>query len=147
MIKVSLSALLTFLREQSVLMSFLLPNNFFMSSEITGKLLSGRLFIKVTEFSIFGLTLSPVFYCKESNSENVAFELYELEAALLDGEAEKDRLRGVATESCESECFVVIADEEYEVEDEQHITFLLISVGKEVTDLGKANLSMPFFSK
>ena len=67
----------------------------------------------------------------------------ELEAALLDGEAE-DRLRGVGTESCESECFVVIVDEEHEEEDEKHITFLLTLVGKETTDLGNANLSMPF---
>ena len=145
MIKVSLSALVTFLREQNVLMSFLLPNSFFMSSEIIGKLLARRLFIKVTEFSMFELTVSPVFDCNESNSENVTFELCELEAALLDGEAEEDRLRGVGTESCESECFVVIVDEEYEEEDEKLITFLLILVGKEITDLGNANLSMPFF--
>ena len=83
MIKVNLSALLTFLREQNVLMSFLLPNNFFMSSEITGKLLAGRLFIAVIDFLIFKLTLSPVFDFNESNSENVTFELCELEAALL----------------------------------------------------------------
>ena len=70
-------------------MCYLLPNNLFMSSEITG-----RLFIKVTEFPIFELTLSPVFDCNESNSENVTFELFELEAALLDGETEEDRLRG-----------------------------------------------------
>ena len=86
MIKVSLSALLTFIREKNVLMPFLLPNNFFMSSEITGKLLAGRLFIKVTECPIFELNLSSVFDCNESNSENVTFELRELEAALLDGE-------------------------------------------------------------
>ena len=103
MIKVNLSALLTFLREQNVLMSFLLPNNFFMSSEITGKLLAGRLFITVIDFLIFELTLSPVFDFNESNSENVTFELFELEAALLDGETEEDRLRRVCTESCERE--------------------------------------------
>ena len=85
MIKASLSALVTFSREQNELMSFLLPNNFFMSSEITGKLLAGRSFIKVTEFSMFEITLSPVFDCNESNSENVTFKLCELEAALLDG--------------------------------------------------------------
>ena len=101
-VKVSLSALITFLREQNVLMSFLLPNNLFMSSERTGKLLAGRLFIKVTEFPMFELTLSPVFDCNESNSENATFELFELEATLIDGETEEDRLRGVGTESCES---------------------------------------------
>ena len=69
-IKVSLSALLALLREQNVLMSFLLPNNLFMSLQITGKLLAGRLFIKVTEFPMFELTFSPVFDCNESNSEN-----------------------------------------------------------------------------
>ena len=83
-------------------MSFLLPNNLFMSSEITGKLLAGRLFIKITEFPMFELTLSPVFDCNVSNSENATFELFELEAALIDGETEEDRLRGVGTESCES---------------------------------------------
>ena len=35
---------------------------------------------------MFELTLSPVFYFNNSNSENVTFELHELEAALLDGE-------------------------------------------------------------
>ena len=116
-----------------------------MSSEITGKLLAGRLFITVTEFLIFELTLSPVFDFNESNSENVTFELCELETALLDGEREEDRLRGVGTESCERECFVVIVDEEYVEEDEKHITFLLTLVGKEITDFGNAKLSMPFF--
>ena len=72
-----------------------------MSSEITGKLLAGRLFIKVTEFPMFELTLSPVFDCNESNSENVTFELFELEAALHDGKTKEHRLRGVGTESCE----------------------------------------------
>ena len=57
-----------------------------MLSEITGKLLAGRLFIKVTECPIFKINLSSVFDCNESNSENVTFELRELEAALLDGE-------------------------------------------------------------
>ena len=145
MVKVNLSVLLTFLREQNVLMSFLLPNNFFMSSEITGKLLAGRLFITVIDFLIFELTLSPVFDFNESNSENVTFELCELEAALLDGEKVEDRLRGVGTESCERECFVVIVDEEYVEEDEKHITFLLTLVGKEITDFGNAKLSMPFY--
>ena len=126
-------------------MSFLLPNNFFISSEIIGKILAGRLFIKVIGFPIFELTLSPVFNCNESNSENVTFELCELEVALLDGETEEDRLRGVGTEPCESECFVVIVDEEYVEEDEKHITFLLTLVGKEITDFGNAKLSMPFF--
>ena len=138
MIKVNLSALLTFLREQNVLMSFLLPNNFFMPSEITGKLLAGRLFITVIDFLIFELTLSPVFDFNESNSENVTFELCELEAALLDGETEEDRLRGVGTESCERECFVVIVDEEYVEEDEKHVTFLLTLVGKEITNFASA---------
>ena len=102
LIKVSLSVLLTFIREQNELMSFLLPNNFFMTSEITGKLLAGRLFIIVTEFPIFELTLSPACGCNGSNSENVTFKLCEIEAALLDGETEEDRLRGVGTEFCES---------------------------------------------
>ena len=74
-----------------------------MSSEITGKLLAGRLFVRDTEFVVFQLTLSPVFDFNESNSENVTFELFELEAALLDGETEEDRLRRVCTESCERE--------------------------------------------
>ena len=141
MIKVSLSALLTFIREQNVLISFLLPNNFFMSSEITGKLLAGRLFIKVTKFPI---SLSPVFDWNELNSENVNFELCELGAALLDGETEEDMLRGADTESCESECFVIIVDEEYEEEDEKHIIFLLTLIDKETTDLGNPKLSIPF---
>ena len=79
---------------------------------------------------MFELTLSPVFDCNESNSENVTFELCELEAALLDGESEEDRLRGVGVEACEIECFVVIVNEEYEEKDEKHITFLLTLVGK-----------------
>ena len=145
MIKVNSSALLTFLREQNVLMFFLLPNNFFMSLERTGKLLAGRLFIKVTEFPRFELTLSPVFDCNESNSENVTFELCELEAALLDGETEEDRQKGDGTESCEKECFVVIVDEEYVEKDGKHIIFLLTLVGKKITDLGNAKLSMPSF--
>ena len=78
--------------------------------------------------------LKIVFDFNESNSENVTFELCELEAALLDGETEEDRLRGVGTESCERECFVVIVDEEYVEEDEKHITFLSTLVGKEVTN-------------
>ena len=147
MIKVILSALLTFTREQNLLTSFLLPNNFFMSSEITGKLLAGRLLIKVTKFPIFELTLSPVFDCNKSNSENSTFDLCELEAVLLDGKTKEDRLKGVGTESCESECFVVVVDEEYEEEDKKHITFLLTLVSKEMIDLGNAKLSMPFFSK
>ena len=73
------------------------------------------------------------------------FELCEFEAALLDGETEEDRPRGVGTESCECECFVVIVDEEYVEEDEKHIKFLLTLVGKEITDFGNAKLSMPFF--
>ena len=147
LIKVILSALLTFTREQNLLTSFLLPNNFFMSSEITGKLLAGRLLIKVTEFPIFELTLSPVFDCNKSNSENFTFDLCELKAVLLDGKTKEDRLKGVGTESCESECFVVVVDEEYEEEDKKHITFLLTLVSKEMIDLGNAKLSMPIFSK
>ena len=116
-----------------------------MPSEITGKLLAGRLFITVIDFLILELTLSPVFDFNESNSENVTFELCELEAALLDGEKEEDRLRGVGTESCERECFVVIVDEEYVEEDEKHITFLLTLVGTEITAFGNAKLSMSFF--
>ena len=38
---------------------------------------------------MFELTLSPVFDFHDSNSENVTFELCELEAALLDGETKK----------------------------------------------------------
>ena len=92
---------------------------------------------------MFVLTLKLVFNCNELNSENVIFELCELEATLLDGNTAEVRLKGVGTESCEGECFVVIADKEYEEEDEEHITFLLTLLGKEITDLEK--LSMPFF--
>ena len=74
--------------EQNALRSFLLPNNFSMSSEITDKILAGRLFIKVTEFPISKLILSPVFDCSGSNSKNVTFKLCELQAALLEGETE-----------------------------------------------------------
>ena len=126
-------------------MCFLLPNNFFVSSEITGKLLAGRLFFTVTGFLIFDLTLSPIFDFNESNSENVTFELCELEAALLDRETEEDRLRAVGIESCEPECFVAIVDEEYAEEDEKYITFLLTLVCKATTDLGNAKLSISFF--
>ena len=97
-----------------------------------------RLFITATDFLIFELTLSPVFDFNESNSENVTFELCELEAALLDGEKVEDRLRGVGTESCERECFVVIVDEEYVEEHEKHVTFLLTLVGKEITNFASA---------
>ena len=83
---------------------------------------------------MFELTLSPVFDWDESNSENATFELCELEAALLDGEAEEDRPRGAGTESCESECFMVIVVEEYEEEDRKHIKFLLTLARKEITD-------------
>ena len=116
-----------------------------MSSEIIGKLLAGRLVIKVTEFPMFELTLSPVFDCNASNSENLTFELCELEAALHDGETEEDRLRGPGTESCEIECFVVIVDEEYEEQDEKNVIFRLTLVSKEIADLRNAKLSMPFF--
>ena len=126
-------------------MSFLLPNKLFMSSEMTGKLLAGTLFITVTEFLIFELTLSPVFDFNESNSENVTFELCELEAALLDGETEEERLVGVGTEPCECECIAVIIDEEHVEEDEKQITFLLTLVGQEITNFGNAKLSMPSF--
>ena len=40
---------------------------------------------------------------------------------------------------------MVIVDEVYMKKDEKHITFLLTLVGKEITDLGNAKLSMPFF--
>ena len=40
---------------------------------------------------------------------------------------------------------MVIVDEVYMRKDEKHITFLLTLVGKEITDLGHAKLSMPFF--
>ena len=48
-------------------------------------------------------------------------------------ETKEDKLRGVGTESCESECFVVIADEEHDEKDEK------------ITDLGNAQSSMSFF--
>ena len=57
-----------------------------MSTEIICKLLAGGSFIKVNEFSMFELTLSPVFDCNESNSEKVTFKLCESETALLDRE-------------------------------------------------------------
>ena len=41
-----------------------------MPSEITDKLLAGRIFMNVSEFPMFELTLSPVFDCNEWNSEN-----------------------------------------------------------------------------
>ena len=40
---------------------------------------------------------------------------------------------------------MVIVDEVYMKKDEKHITFLSTLVGKEITDLGNAKLSMPFF--
>ena len=67
-----------------------------------------------------------------------------IRSCILDGEREEDRLRGVGTESRERECFVVIVDEEHVEEDEKHIKFLLTLVGKEITDLGNAKLSMSF---
>ena len=39
---------------------------------------------------------------------------------------------------------MVIVDEEHVEEDEKHIKFLLTLVGKEITDLGNAKLSMSF---
>ena len=71
-------------------MYFLLPNSFFMSSEAIVKLLAGRLAIKVTEFSLFELTLLPFFDCNESNTENASFWLCELASTLIDGETEED---------------------------------------------------------
>ena len=103
-------------------MSFLLTKSFFKLSEINGKLLAGRLFIKVTELPMFPLTLLPLFHCKESNSENVTFQICELQAALFDRETEEDRVRGVM--NLVIECFVVIVDEKYEEEYEKRITFL-----------------------
>ena len=88
-IKVSLSALPTFLRKQNVQMSFLLPNNFFMSSEAIGKLIAGGLFVKVIQLSRFELTLLPVFYWNESNSENVSCQLCELVSTLPDEKQKK----------------------------------------------------------
>ena len=35
----------------------------------------------------------------------------------MGSETKEDKLRGVGTESCESECFVVIVDKEYDEED------------------------------
>ena len=91
-----------------------ITQHFFILSEIIGQLLAGGLVIKVTEFSMFELILSPVFDYNESNSKNVTFELCELETVLIDGETEEDRLRGVGTEPCEKEGFVLVVDEEYE---------------------------------
>ena len=51
----------------------------------------------------------------------------------MGSETKEDKLRRVGTESCESECFVVIADKEYDEEDEKN------------TDLGNAKLSVSFF--
>ena len=91
------------------------------------------------------LPKSPIFDCNESNSENVTFELYELETALFDGETEEDRLTRVGIEFCESECFVIIVDEEYQKKDEKDITLPLKLVGKEITDFGNKKLSMSSF--
>ena len=38
----------------------------------------------------------------------------------MGSETKEDKLRGVGTESCESECFVVIVDKEYDEEDEKN---------------------------
>ena len=67
-----------------------------------------------------------------------------LETVLLHEEIEDDRLRGVSTESCESEGFLVIVDEEYEKEYEKDNAFLMKLIDKEMADLGSAILS--FFS-
>ena len=91
------------------------------------------------------LPKSPIFDCNESNSENVTFELHELETALFDGETEEDRLTRVGIEFCESECFVIIVDKEYQKKDEKHITLPLKLVGKEITDFGNKKLSMSSF--
>ena len=48
-------------------------------------------------------------------------------------QTKEDKLRGVGTESCESERFVVIVDKEYDEEDEK------------ITNLVNAKLSMSFF--
>ena len=40
---------------------------------------------------------------------------------------------------------MVIVDKEYDEEDEKDITFLLKLISKEITNLGNAKLSMPFF--
>lgn len=61
-----------------------------MSSEKIGKLLAGRLFIRVTGFPKSELTFSPNFDCDDSNSDNFPLELCKLETALLAGETEKD---------------------------------------------------------
>ena len=68
-----------------------------------------------------------------------------LETVLLHEEIEDDRLRGVSTESCESEGFLVIVDEEYEKEYEKDNAFLMKLIDKEMADLGSAILSFLSF--
>ena len=101
--------------------------------------------LKSQSFLCLNLPKSPIFDCNESNSENVTFELCELKTALFDRETEEDRLTTVGIEFCESECFVVIVDEEYQKKDEKHITLPLKLVGKEITDFGNKKLSMSSF--
>ena len=48
----------------------------------------------------------------------------------MGSETKEDKLRRVGTESCESECFVVIVDKEYDEEDEK------------ITDLRNAKLGL-----
>ena len=64
-IKLSLSALVTFIREENVLMIFLLPNSYFLSLEIIDKVLAEELFIKATLFLMPKLTVSTLVDCNE----------------------------------------------------------------------------------
>ena len=41
----------------------------------------------------------------------------------MGSETKEDKLRGAGTESCESECFVIIVDKEYDEEDEKSHRF------------------------
>ena len=41
----------------------------------------------------------------------------------MGSETKEDKLRGVGNKSCESECFVVIVDKEYDEEDEKKHRF------------------------
>lgn len=73
-----------------------------MSSEISSNVLAGKLFIKVTElfikvteFPMFELTLSPVFDCCVSNLENFSFELCEWE------EIQENSVTTVGTKLCQ----------------------------------------------
>ena len=67
-----------------------------------------------------------------------------LETVLLREEIEDDRLRGVSTESCESEGFLVIVDEEYEKEYEKDNAFLMKLIDKRNGWFRKCNIKFSF---